>query len=85
VLDVAGRDVVVDVRLAASGEPALVRWGGPDQEEQKVVGWAGPWPLAERWWCAGPRRVHLQVVLDDGRGLLLAQSAGRWQVEALYD
>lgn len=86
VLDVAGRDVVVDVRLAASGEPALVRWGDPGQEEeQKVVGWAGPWPLAERWWCAGPRRVHLQAVLDDGRGLLLAQSAGRWHVEALYD
>jgi protein ImuB len=63
-----------------------VRWGDGEQEdEQKVAGWAGPWPLAERWWNGGPRRVYLQTVLDDGRGLLLAQAGGRWQVEALYD
>ncbi|WP_402466056.1 Y-family DNA polymerase [Isoptericola aurantiacus] len=84
-LDATGRDVVVDARLASSGDPATVRW---DQgEDRAVVGWAGPWPLAERWWTpdGGTRRVHLQVVLDDGRGLLLAQTAGAWSVEAVYD
>jgi protein ImuB len=83
VLDADGRAVVVDARLALSGEPARVRW---DDGEHAVVGWAGPWPLAERWWTPDPvRRVHLQVVLDDGHGLLLAQVGGVWQVEALYD
>ena len=33
----------------------------------------------------GARRVYLQAVLDDGRALLLAQTAGVWQVEAFYD
>ncbi|WP_425953917.1 DNA polymerase Y family protein [Xylanimonas sp. McL0601] len=52
-----------------------------------VVGFAGPWPLHEQWWepGGGKRRVLLQVVLDDGRGLLLAASGGAWQVEAVYD
>ncbi|GAA1969053.1 DNA polymerase Y family protein [Isoptericola halotolerans] len=83
-LDATGDDVVVDARLARSGDPAWVRW---DDGEHAVVGWAGPWPLAERWWApdGGTRRVHLQAVLDDGRGLLLAQVAGAWQVEAVYD
>ncbi|MCK0115857.1 DNA polymerase Y family protein [Isoptericola sp. S6320L] len=83
-LDAAGSDVVVDARLARDGDPARVRW---DDGEHDVVGWAGPWPLAERWWApdGGTRRVHLQVLLDDGRGLLLAQVGGAWQVEALYD
>jgi protein ImuB len=52
-----------------------------------VVAWAGPWPLAERWWSddGASRRVYLQAVLDDGRGLLLAQAEGAWRLEALYD
>ncbi|GAA1734282.1 DNA polymerase Y family protein [Isoptericola hypogeus] len=84
VLDAAGRDVVVDARLAMSGEPAVVRDAAT---VAGVTGWAGPWPLAERWWSAGggARRVYLQAVLDDGRALLLAQSGGAWQVEAFYD
>ncbi len=106
VLDAAGRPVVVDARLAMSGEPATVRWPAPAPEEgprraaaprdetalpgpgsaRAVVDWAGPWPLAERWWTPAPRRrVHVQVLLDDGRGLLLASARGRWTVEGLYD
>jgi protein ImuB len=110
VLDAVGRPVVVDVRLAMSGEPAVVRWladprphgrpraegdgaGGDGTEgddapagEGTVVDWAGPWPLAERWWGPAPRRrVHLQVLLDDGRGLLLASAQGSWTVEGVYD
>ncbi|KFD43770.1 hypothetical protein IU11_08605 [Cellulosimicrobium sp. MM] len=105
VLDDAGRPVVVDARLAMSGEPATVRWpvlapeegprrAGPRDEtallgpgsSRAVVDWAGPWPLAERWWTPAPRRrVHVQVLLDDGRGLLLASARGRWTVEGLYD
>jgi len=91
VLDAAGRDVVVDARLAMSGEPVGVVCGpgepGGVRGVAAVTGWAGPWPLAERWWSAGggDRRVYLQAVLDDGRALLLAQSGGVWRVEAFYD
>ncbi|MCA5893504.1 DNA polymerase Y family protein [Isoptericola sp. NEAU-Y5] len=85
VLDVAGRDVVVDVRLAMSGEPAMI--ATRELEHTPIRGWGGPWPLAERWWSpdGGVRRVYLQAVLDDGRGLLLAAVGGVWQVEAVYD
>jgi len=85
VLDAAGRDVVVDVRLAMSGEPAVI--AAPELGHATVRGWGGPWPLAERWWSpdGGARRVYLQAVLDDGRGLLLAAAGGAWQVEAVYD
>lgn len=103
VLDDAARPVVIDARLAMSGEPATVRCPADEAtgtgrrapegvgeenagEESAVVDWAGPWPVAERWWTPSPRRrVHLQVLLDDGRGLLLASTRGRWTVEGVYD
>lgn len=112
VLDVAGRPVVIDVRLAMSGEPARVvvpaegaldtgdgaRGGRADGAggsarrglDVVVVDWAGPWPVAERWWTPrGRRRVFLQVVIDVAGtpelGLLLSSSAGEWSLEALYD
>jgi protein ImuB len=93
VLDDAGYPVVVDVRLGVSGDPARVvvpregAWNGIDAA---VVDWAGPWPVAERWWTPqGRRRVFLQVVADGEEaptlGLLLSSSAGDWSLEALYD
>ncbi len=87
VLDDAGAPVRVDVRLAMSAPPATVRWLAPRAgSSSRVLGWAGPWPLAERWWSQVPRRrVYLQVLLDDGRGVLLASAQGRWTVEAVYD
>ncbi|MCF4121431.1 DNA polymerase Y family protein [Antribacter sp. KLBMP9083] len=125
VVDDAGAHVVVDVRLALSGEPARVLLPGADglpgevrfdhaiahrtaaltvhnrvieadlgperdfgvgSEGRAVTDWAGPWPVAERWWSSDARRrVFLQVVLMDGRGLLLSAAQGAWQLEAVYD
>lgn len=85
VLDAAGRDVVVGARLGTSGEPAAVVRDGAGGPE-RVVTWAGPWPVAERWWAPDAhRRVYLQVVLEDGHGLLLAAAGGAWRAEAVYD
>ncbi|MCU1432303.1 MAG: polymerase family protein [Actinotalea sp.] len=81
-----GRPVQVSARLELSGEPALVRWPGRDPVEVEVQGWAGPWPLVQRWWSAAPRRqVYLQAALVDGRAVLLALDEGSWTVEAHYD
>ncbi|MBD7981799.1 MULTISPECIES: DNA polymerase Y family protein [Oerskovia] len=86
VLDDGGAPVRVDVRLAMSAPPATVRWESGRPRSARVLGWAGPWPLAERWWSQTPRRrAYLQVLLDDGRGVLLASAQGRWTVEAVYD
>ncbi|MGH3469856.1 MAG: DNA polymerase Y family protein, partial [Thermocrispum sp.] len=97
------RAAVVDrrgmpVRLTGRGEltaaPNRVAVdGGPLRE---VSGWAGPWPLDERWWApgAGGPRARVQVVLADqagngpaGRALLLVcrdEQSPRWLVEGEY-
>jgi protein ImuB len=90
VLDAEGRPVTFDDRLTMSGDPARVRTAGSARQrptEHVVAGWAGPWPLAERWWSPeGPRvSVHVQVTLADGRALLLACRPGGWTCEAVYD
>ncbi|MFI7549818.1 DNA polymerase Y family protein [Micromonospora sediminimaris] len=53
----------------------------------EIVGWAGPWPVDERWWAPAEarRRARFQVRLADGTALLLAVESGRWLVEAIYD
>ncbi len=53
----------------------------------EIVGWAGPWPVDERWWAPAEarRRARFQVRLDDGSALLLAVEANQWLVEAIYD
>lgn len=84
-LTATGEPVAVDERLAMSGAPAEVVIGR--EPPAKVTGWAGPWPMAERWWAAeeATELVRLQLVLADGRALLVAFSDGRWRIEASYD
>lgn len=78
---VTGRHLLTDVpqRVTAVGIAGEVR------------GWAGPWPVVERWWDAGTARraVRLQVVLrneeDEETAMLLLREGGRWLVEGIYD
>lgn len=96
VLDASGRYVTVDERWSLSADPARVRWAGvPHRDPARAVAprealvssWAGPWPLAQRWWAAdGRTAVHVQAVLDDGAVLLSWDAATRaWMCEARYD
>jgi protein ImuB len=52
-----------------------------------ITAWAGPWPVAERWWRpqAARRRARFQLVTEDGAAWLAAVQDGRWQIEARYD
>ena len=84
VTDAAGRPVTVSGRCELSAEPArLSLAGGPPQ---RITGWAGPWPLSERWWDSGAarRRARFQLATEDGRAWLVVIAGGRWQVEAGY-
>jgi protein ImuB len=84
VTDAAGRLVTVSGRCAVSAPPAwLAAGGGPPQ---RVTGWAGPWPLAERWWdlAAARRRARFQLATGDGRAWLAVIQDGQWLVEAGY-
>jgi protein ImuB len=84
VTDDKGRAVTVTGRCVISGEPAhLVIDGEPMRH---VTGWAGPWPLSERWWdpVAARRRARFQLLTVDGRAWLAAVQDGRWLIEAGY-
>lgn len=66
VLDGDGQPVQVVEGGGLTGSPATVEVGrGPGRP---VLGWAGPWPVHERWWDADTARtsVRVQVVLDPG-------------------
>lgn len=84
VMDAHGKRVGVTGRATVSSPPARVRLNGRWND---VVGWAGPWPVDERWWDddAHRRRARFQVALADGTAHLLTLEAGDWKVEATYD
>lgn len=84
VLDGSGQPVSISARGLLEGEPARVILDGIDAA---VTGWAGPWPVEERWWdpASTRRRARLQLLLDDGRAVLAAREHHRWLVEARYD
>jgi len=83
--DAAGEPVGVSARLLVTAPPARLTVGtGPPTP---IVGWAGPWPVDERWWAPAEarRRARFQVALADGSAVLLSLAGGRWSVEAIYD
>ena len=84
VTDGAGRAVTVSGRCAVSAAPARLAVRG--EPPRRVTGWAGPWPLAERWWdpSAARRRARFQLATEDGRAWLAVVKDGRWLVEAGY-
>ena len=84
VTDDAGNAVTVTGRCVLSGTPA---WLAADGEPPlRITGWAGPWPLSERWWdpAAARRRARFQLLTGDGRAWLAAVQDGRWLIEAGY-
>lgn len=82
--------VTVDERGVLSGAPA---WFSPTTQDRAradllpVDGWAGPWPVSERWWDESQARhlTRFQVVGADGSAWLLVVESGRWWTEARYD
>ncbi|GAA3942290.1 DNA polymerase Y family protein [Actinoplanes auranticolor] len=85
VLDADRHPVGVSARLELTGDPAFLLIG--PAAPVVIAGWAGPWPVDERWWAPAEarRRARFQISLDDGRALLLSLAAGHWAIEAVYD
>jgi protein ImuB len=84
VTDEAGDAVTVTGRCVLSAAPA---WLSADGEPPlRITGWAGPWPLSERWWdpAAARRRARFQLLIGDGRAWLAAVQDRRWLIEAGY-
>ncbi len=85
VTTVDGSPVTVNARLVISGEPAFVTISG--RKPLAVTGWAGPWPVEERWWAPAEavRVARFQLRLADGSALLVGLRNGVWRLEATYD
>ncbi|MDU0478770.1 DNA polymerase Y family protein [Staphylococcus chromogenes] len=86
-IDAHGAGVYVTAEVVLSGTPVACAWGS---YRGRVTAWAGPWPVAERWWedGAAPACARLQVVAEHDaapRAFLVVWLAGRWRVEATYD
>ncbi len=82
--DVAGNAVYVTERGVFSSQPGRLKWGS---KEWAVQGWAGPWPVDERWWDAASARTaaRAQVLLEESRALLMICEGGGWSVEGVYE
>ena len=82
--DAGGRAVRVSGRGELSAAPARLAIAG--RPAQAITGWAGPWPLDERWW--EPRRhrrlARFQVVTADGAAHLVLAEHHHWWVAASY-
>ena len=87
VLGEDGSEVAVDDRGAFSTAPARFSPAATGKNLRAITAWAGPWPLAERWWDAKAALVahRLQVVDDQGVAWLLVLTGGTWTAEARYD
>jgi protein ImuB len=80
VVDKEGEAVGVNGRGLVTAPPSQLNGVG-------VVGWAGPWPVDERWWdpAAHRRRARFQLATADGRAYLAAVEGRQWFIEATYD
>ncbi len=84
VLDAAGTLVQVSGRGEVSAPPATLAVAG--RAPEAITGWAGPWPLDERWWEPGRHRrlARFQVVTADGAAHLVLAERRHWWVAACY-
>ncbi|MFG1794293.1 DNA polymerase Y family protein [Nocardia sp. NPDC049149] len=90
-----GAPILVTERAMFSADPARLHWGS---RQWQLTGWAGPWPVDERWWApestekddAPPAfvaraQVQLAGAPSDVRVLLLVYQDASWRAEGLYD
>lgn len=82
-LDATQQSIGVDDRGRLSAAPEFLSLGS---EMQKVIGWTGPWSIAERGWDPLRRRTghRFQLVAADGAGWLVVLTGQSWWAEARY-
>ncbi|MEO5899078.1 MAG: DNA polymerase Y family protein [Ilumatobacteraceae bacterium] len=83
VLAADGGAVRVTGRGWLSDAPATVQLDG---RAEVIVGWAGPWPVEERWWdtSRARRSARFQLLTASGRLLLAAIERQQWCLVAEY-
>jgi protein ImuB len=84
VADSGGAPVAVSGRGAISAAPATLYSASGSSE--RVVAWAGPWLLEERWWDAARQRrmARFQLLTESGRAFLATVERHQWWLVAEY-
>ncbi|MFJ9370183.1 DNA polymerase Y family protein [Nocardia sp. NPDC101769] len=85
-----GSPIWVTERGLFTADPAHLHWGS---SSWGLTGWAGPWPVDDRWWThrfehGFAARAQVQLDAEDAtrlRALLLLGYNGAWHVEGLYE
>lgn len=83
VLDERGEQITVTGRGEPSGAPSTMVVHG---RRQRVVAWAGPWPVEQRWWhpSVARRLARFQFVTEQGEAHLVVVERRRWSIVATY-
>jgi len=83
VLDESGEVVRVNGRGEVSAPPAVLALPAA---RHRLVAWAGPWPVEQRWWSNDRvrRLARFQVVTDQGVAHLVGLEQQRWSILATY-
>ena len=79
VLSADGGSVRVNRRGMIDAPPVSLRLSGAAGCEL-ITGWAGPWPLEERWWDAtrSRRSARFQLLTESGSLLLACLERQQW-------
>jgi protein ImuB len=83
VLSGDGQVVAVTGRGEISAAPAELIVGS---HRHRIVAWAGPWPLEQRWWTSerSRRLARLQIVTEGGAAHLVGVEQQCWSILATY-
>ena len=83
-LPAGGPPLALNPRGTLIGDPVTFSASG---RNQPVIGWAGPWPVDERFWddARHRRAARFQVVTGDGSAWLLLLDEHGWWAEGRYD
>ncbi|WP_053546071.1 Y-family DNA polymerase [Corynebacterium deserti] len=87
-IDAESQRIYVTAEALLSSSPYALAWG---KARYLITGWAGPWPVDDRWWEKnGTKYARLQVVgraVSEERQLsawLLIWKDSKWRIEATY-
>ena len=85
VLNEQGASLDIDERGTLNGNPSQLSTDG--RSLSGINGWAGPWPINERWWDAdNARSAHrFQLIDENGSAWLFVLENHLWWIEARYD
>lgn len=83
IFDDQGETVRVNGRGDVSAPPAVLAF---PTVRHRLVAWAGPWPVEQRWWSPerARRLARFQVVTEQGVAHLVGVEQQRWSILATY-